>query len=157
MGDWRRRLVLRLWTSDDAASLATTRHAQELGVNWIDTAAVYGLGHSEELVGSFSWDCPSPPARWSLPSADSFGMSVVNGASSTCPKNLSLYGLSARPCFAGWRPIARRHDTTVYAVATAWVLSWHGVTGAIVGARSPEQVDGWIQAAALELPAFSLK
>ncbi len=27
------------------------RHALELGINWIDTAAVYGLGHSEELVG----------------------------------------------------------------------------------------------------------
>src|ERR1700716_2777120 len=36
---------------DDQASLAGMRHALELGVNWIDTAAVYGLGHSEELVG----------------------------------------------------------------------------------------------------------
>src|SRR2546422_7632178 len=36
---------------DDAASLATMRHALELGINWIDTAAVYGLGHSEEVVG----------------------------------------------------------------------------------------------------------
>lgn len=27
------------------------RHALELGINWIDTAAVYGLGHSEEVVG----------------------------------------------------------------------------------------------------------
>ncbi len=35
----------------DAVSLATMRHALELGVNWIDTAAVYGLGHSEEVVG----------------------------------------------------------------------------------------------------------
>src|SRR3979411_504867 len=36
---------------DDDVSLATMRHALELGVNWIDTAAVYGLGHSEEVVG----------------------------------------------------------------------------------------------------------
>jgi len=36
---------------DDDASLAAMRHAIELGINWIDTAAVYGLGHSEELVG----------------------------------------------------------------------------------------------------------
>ena len=36
---------------DDTASLAAMRHAVERGVNWIDTAAVYGLGHSEELVG----------------------------------------------------------------------------------------------------------
>ncbi len=32
-----------------------------------------------------------------------------------------------------------------------WVLEWEGVTGAIVGARSPEQVDGWIGAASLDL------
>src|SRR5215469_1347420 len=36
---------------DDKASLAAMRHAIERGVNWIDTAAVYGLGHSEEVVG----------------------------------------------------------------------------------------------------------
>src|SRR3954468_18189593 len=36
---------------DDVASLSAMRRALELGVNWIDTAAVYGLGHSEELVG----------------------------------------------------------------------------------------------------------
>jgi aryl-alcohol dehydrogenase-like predicted oxidoreductase len=36
---------------DDEASLATMRHALDCGINWIDTAAVYGLGHSEELVG----------------------------------------------------------------------------------------------------------
>ena len=36
---------------DDDASVATIRHVLELGVNWIDTAAEYGLGHSEEVVG----------------------------------------------------------------------------------------------------------
>src|SRR5213083_2499171 len=35
---------------DDADSLAAMRHAIDLGINWIDTAAVYGLGHSEEVV-----------------------------------------------------------------------------------------------------------
>jgi aryl-alcohol dehydrogenase-like predicted oxidoreductase len=49
------------------------------------------------------------------------------------------------------RPIAARHQTTVSSVAIAWTLAWPGVTGAIVGARSPEQVDGWIDAAALRL------
>jgi aryl-alcohol dehydrogenase-like predicted oxidoreductase len=39
----------------------------------------------------------------------------------------------------------------VSAVSIAWILAWRGVTGAIVGARSPEQVDGWIGAATLEL------
>src|SRR5229473_1196751 len=35
---------------DDADSIAAIQRALELGVNWIDTAAVYGLGHSEEVV-----------------------------------------------------------------------------------------------------------
>jgi aryl-alcohol dehydrogenase-like predicted oxidoreductase len=36
---------------DDADSIAAIHRAIDLGVNWIDTAAVYGLGHSEEVVG----------------------------------------------------------------------------------------------------------
>ena len=35
---------------DDNASIAAIRRGLELGVNWIDTAAIYGLGHSEEVV-----------------------------------------------------------------------------------------------------------
>jgi aryl-alcohol dehydrogenase-like predicted oxidoreductase len=35
---------------DDADSIAAIRHALDLGINWIDTAAAYGLGHSEEVV-----------------------------------------------------------------------------------------------------------
>jgi len=35
---------------DDADSVAAIVRALELGVNWIDTAAVYGTGHSEEIV-----------------------------------------------------------------------------------------------------------
>jgi len=54
------------------------------------------------------------------------------------------------------KPIARRHGTSVSSVAIAWTLSWPGVTAAIVGARSPEQVDGWIDAANLELTPADL-
>src|ERR671918_1635809 len=43
---------------DDDTSLAAMRHALRRGINWIDTAAVYGLGHSEELVGRLSRDLP---------------------------------------------------------------------------------------------------
>ncbi len=36
---------------DDRESVSAIQRALELGINWIDTAAVYGLGHSEEIVG----------------------------------------------------------------------------------------------------------
>src|SRR5262249_18059884 len=44
---------------DDNASVATMRHALELGINWIDTAATYGLGHSEEVVGRLLRELPA--------------------------------------------------------------------------------------------------
>src|SRR5438105_1173732 len=44
---------------DDADSLAAMRRALELGINWIDTAAVYGLGHSEEVVGRLLRELPA--------------------------------------------------------------------------------------------------
>ena len=51
------------WGSqDDGDSIAAIHRALELGVNWIDTAAVYGLGHSEEVVARAlkSWSGPRP-------------------------------------------------------------------------------------------------
>src|SRR3984893_13857816 len=37
--------------SDEAESIKTIQHAVDLGINLIDTAPVYGFGHSEEIVG----------------------------------------------------------------------------------------------------------
>ena len=48
------------WSSqDDTESVAAIRHAVDRGVNWIDTAAVYGLGHSEEIVARALRDMPA--------------------------------------------------------------------------------------------------
>ncbi len=45
-GDWS----FGWGNQDDKDSIAAIRHALDMGINWIDTAAVYGLGHSEEVV-----------------------------------------------------------------------------------------------------------
>ena len=56
----------------------------------------------------------------------------------------------------GLVPIAERHGCDVSAIALSWVLEWPGVTGAIVGARRPEQVDGWLQTQTVKLSAADL-
>src|SRR5438270_11825562 len=53
-GDW----AFSWGPQDDDASIKTMRHALDLGINWIDAAAVYGLGHSEEVVGRLLRDMP---------------------------------------------------------------------------------------------------
>src|SRR5579862_4271029 len=45
-GDW----VFGWGPQDDDASIATIHRALDLGINWIDTAAAYGFGHSERVV-----------------------------------------------------------------------------------------------------------
>jgi aryl-alcohol dehydrogenase-like predicted oxidoreductase len=45
-GDWE----FGWGAQDDTQSIAAIHRALELGINWIDTAAIYGLGHSEEVV-----------------------------------------------------------------------------------------------------------
>jgi len=278
---------------DDSASIAALRHAVEQGVNWIDTAAVYGLGHSEEVVGQFlrtlppgdrpyvftkcglEWDprdrmkvsrrtlepdsirreCEASlrrlgveridlyqfhwPDEGGVPLEDSWdamtrlieqGKVRAAGVSNFSVELLErcearhhvdslqppfsmikreVAGAQLPWCAAhrtgvicyspmqsgiltdsfssarvaalaadDWRrrgpefkspnlernlvlrdalkPIAARHNTTVGAVAIAWVLTWPGVTGAIVGARSAEQVDGWLPAASLTLDSSDL-
>jgi aryl-alcohol dehydrogenase-like predicted oxidoreductase len=279
---------------DDSDSLAAMRHALELGINWIDTAAVYGLGHSEELVGrllkelapadrplvftkcglvwderdrmaearrvlkpdsirreaeaslrrlgvdridlyQFHWpddtgtpvedsweamarlveegkvraagvsnfdvgllerceavrhvDSLQPPfslirraaAAHEIPWCAEHGTGVIvySPMQSGLLTNSFTAARVANMAPDDWRrralefqqpnldrnialrdalqPIARRHGTSVSAVAVAWTISWPGVTGAIVGARSPAQVDGWIGAATLRLTTADLE
>jgi aryl-alcohol dehydrogenase-like predicted oxidoreductase len=57
-GDWE----FGWGAQDDTQSVGAIHRALELGVNWIDTAAVYGLGHSEEVVARAleEWQGPRP-------------------------------------------------------------------------------------------------
>jgi len=278
---------------DDAASVAAIRHAVARGVNWIDTAAVYGLGHSEEVVGralreipaaerplvftkcglhwdeadrmkqakrilspdSISRECEASlrrlgverldlfqfhwPDESGIPVEESWGALVkLVEQGKVRAAGVSNFGVpllerceavrhvdSLQPPFSAirrgvaaaeipwcaahgtgvivyspmqsglltdafseermqalaaddWRrrapecqppklqrnlalrdalrPIAQARGVAVGAVAVAWTLAWPGVSGAIVGARSPEQVDGWIAAADLRLEPAEL-
>ena len=270
----------------DEQSVAAMLHAFDLGVTWVDTAPVYGQGHSEELVGRAlkkvrgrkpqvftkcgrRWEAPNLPSRsdhrpesiredveaslrrldveavdliqfhWpdnetGTPVEDAWGTLlglVAEGKSRAAGvSNFDLellqrceevghvvslqtpFSLIARDSAAGllqwcaehgtavivyspmqiglltdsftadrvqlldpedWRrghpefrpprlernlalrdalrPIADAHSTTVSSVAVAWTLSWPQVTGAIVGASTTDQVDGWIEGGSLRL------
>ncbi|MGW5878697.1 aldo/keto reductase [Nocardiopsis terrae] len=104
-------------------------------------AIVYQPMHSGLLSGEFSADrvAALPDTDWRRTAPD-----FTTGLE----RNLSV----ARAL----GPVAERHGVPVAAVAVAWTLAWEGVTGAIVGARRPEQVDGWLPAASLELTGEDL-
>jgi aryl-alcohol dehydrogenase-like predicted oxidoreductase len=273
---------------DDAQSIATIRHAVERGINWIDTAAVYGLGHSEEVVRralaelpaadrpyvftkcGMVWDerdrmasprqvlrpesirreCEASLQRLGVERIDlyqfhwpdesgtavedswaemgrlvsegkiraagvsNFDVSLLERCAAVRPVDslqppFSLIRRRAAEAEIPWcaahgtgvivyspmqsglltdrftgqrvgalspddwrrrspeflspklgrnlalrdglRSIAERRGTSVAGIAIAWTLAWSGVTAAIVGARTPEQVDGWIDAGSIEL------
>ena len=46
---------------DDQQSIAAIHRALDMGINWIDTAAAYGFGHSEEVIGRALKDQPHRP------------------------------------------------------------------------------------------------
>ncbi len=94
---------------------------------------VYSPIHSGLLSGTFD---PSrlAPGDWRLGEAD---------FTSELPANLSVAAAVA--------DVAARHSCSPASVAIAWTLLWPGVTAAIVGARRPVQIDGWLDAVKLEL------
>lgn len=282
-GDW----AFGWGPQDDDESLSTIRSAIERGINWIDTAAIYGIGHSEKIVGravrdfaeadrpyiftkgGVVWDDadPSQPSRKAA-NATSLSSEVDASLTRLGVERIDLYqvhwpaedgtpveeywqamldiqrsgkarwvGLSnhsvtqltaasrlgrvasLQPKFSAiatqsandvlpwceqngtgaivyspmgsgllsgaftatrvaelpeddWRKhsedfttnldrnlaigaalarVAERHGVPQAAAAVAWTLGFRGVTGAIVGARRPAQVDDWLPAASLQL------
>ena len=112
-------------------------HAHETGV------IAYSPMQSGLLTGRFSMERAKalPKDDWRSRSAEYEGDKLV--------RNLKLA--------SALEPVASRHGTSVAAVAVAWTLAWPAVTGAIVGARSPAQVDGWLDAATLELTEADMR
>lgn len=111
-------------------------------VNHNTGVIVYSPMEAGLLSGAFSEARAArlPPDDWRARSPDFAGEGLR--------RNLALA--------KGLESVARRHGTPVAAIAVAWVLAWPGVTGAIVGARSPAQVDGWLAAATLQLDDVDL-
>jgi aryl-alcohol dehydrogenase-like predicted oxidoreductase len=103
---------------------------------------VYSPMHSGLLTGAFSAERVATLAEddWRRRSADF--------RSPRLERNLALV--------EELRPIAARRGVGLPALAVAWTLAFPEVSGAIVGARSPEQVDGWIGAAGVELDPTDL-
>lgn len=103
----------------------------------VDTpCTIYSPMQSGLLTGSFTKERAAalPPNDWRKYHADF----TVN-----LDKNLALAD--------ALRPIAERYGVMVGQVAIAWTLGWPGVAGALVGARIPAQLDGWVAAADLKL------
>jgi len=89
--------------AEDETSLAAMHRAIELGVNFIDTAIVYGSGHSEELVGKIKREHPEVlvatkinPANWQWPADpstaadDSFSAEHVIARTEESLRNLGI-------------------------------------------------------------------
>ena len=274
-GDW----AFGWGPQDDEKSVATIRHAASRGINWIDTAAAYGLGHSEEIVRraledipaaerpyvftkcglvwnegdrmasprqvlrpeSIRRECEASLRRLGVQRVDLYQFhwpdesgTAVEDSWAEMTRHVSLlegcealrHVGSLQPPFSlirrqaaereipwcvahgtgvivyspmqsglltdrfseervkalaedDWRrrssdfnqpklsrnlalrdalrPVAERHGATVAEIAIGWTLAWTGVTGAIVGGRTPEQVDGWIDAGSIELTREDLE
>ena len=278
--------------TDDDESITAISHAVDSGINWIDTAAQYGLGHSEEIVGravtgmkvgedvflftkcggffrpelgkvvydlrpaSIAQECEDSLRRLGLETIDlyqihwpdnstgtqiedsweamnrlldegkvrwigvsNFGTDLLDRCEalhhvSSAQPSLSLVKRAARNDVIPWcrdhgsgvlayspmasglltgkydhagfaklpdddwrrnsaafqepelsrildlvermRPLADGLGVTMPVLAVAWALAIDGVTGAIVGARTPKQVDGWIEAAGLTLDSSTM-
>ncbi len=112
---------------DDAQSIATIHKALDIGVNWIDTAPAYGLGHSEEIVGrviqdrrdevivatkcGLVWDDPSERTVYGRLKADSVRREAEHSLRRLGTDYIDLYQIHwpnpETEIEEGWEEIAR--------------------------------------------------
>jgi aryl-alcohol dehydrogenase-like predicted oxidoreductase len=125
---------------------AIERDAAERELPWCAShrtgVIVYSPMQSGLLTGKFT------AARAEKLTSDDWRSRAADFQSPALERNLALA--------TALEPAARRHETTVATIAVSWTFSWPAVSGAIVGARSPKQVDGWIPAAIVELTRADL-
>jgi aryl-alcohol dehydrogenase-like predicted oxidoreductase len=113
---------------EDEQSLAAIGRALELGVNWIDTAAAYGFGHSEEIVGRALRGVEDPPFVFTKASlVDGGAGKVVNclkrdSVLRECEASLGRLGVEAIDLYQlhwpdpdpdieeGWAAVAELHE-----------------------------------------------
>ncbi len=111
-------------------------HTHETGV------IIYSPMQSGLLTGKFSAKRAAalPPSDWRSHNEEFRGEQLE--------RNLALV--------EAMQPIAARRGISVAALSVAWTLACPGVTAAIVGARKPEQVNSWLEAATVELTIAEL-
>jgi aryl-alcohol dehydrogenase-like predicted oxidoreductase len=116
---------------ETAAELLPWAAAQDVGV------IVYSPQEAGLLTGAFTAERAAalPADDWRAAHPDYSGLGL--------DANLGLAGALAT--------VGQRHGVGAGAIAVAWTLAWQGVSAAIVGARRPAQIDGWIAAAGLTL------
>jgi len=119
--------------ADDVVAWSTAHSAGVIGYTPIERGLLAGAFTAEQIAAL-------PPRDWRR-TAPFFTAPALE-------RNLRLV--------EALRPIAARHRVNLAAVAIAWCLIWPGVTGAIVGARRPAQIDDWLPAAAVDLTGADL-
>jgi len=141
----------------DDASIAAIHRALELGINWVDTAAAYGFGRSERVVGQALAGLSERPYVFTKCSLPDDGTGRVR------------HGLERDSVLREAEASLRRLGTDaidLYQIhwpdpepdlAEGWsALHNPAVDGAITGFRRPEQVDPIVAAAGLELAGEDL-
>jgi aryl-alcohol dehydrogenase-like predicted oxidoreductase len=167
-------------SAEDAESAATIARALELGVTFIDTANIYGAGHSEEVVGQTEYSMFSrEPEEAIIPTTRELGIGFVSysplGRGMLTGQFQRLDDLPAddwRRSVPRWQEdnfdhnvrlvsrleeIARRHTITTAQLALAWVLRQGEDIVPIPGTRKPENLAAKAAGADVTLSAEDLE